>query len=139
MMVLDPVEVTFIVVKIFDDLQIPYFIGGSLASALYGVVRTTADCDIVAALQIQHAHPMVQKLGKDFYADEIAIIDAILHSGSFNLIHLESMFKIDVFLYKHRSFEESEFKRRRIEVLSTKPKRQAYVATAEDIIFAKLE
>jgi len=43
-MALDPVKVIFIVVNIFEDLQIPYFIGGSLASALDSVVRTIADC-----------------------------------------------------------------------------------------------
>jgi len=138
-MALDPIDVTLLVVQQFDDLQVPYFIGGSLASALYGVVRTTADCDIIADLQPQHAHPIVQNLGKDFYADEKAFLDATIQLGSFNLIHLESMFMVDVFIHKHRLFEESQFIRRRCEVLSTNPKREAYVATAEDVLLAKLE
>ena len=138
-MILDPIAVTFLVIQAFDDLQVPYFIGGSLASALYGVARTTADCDIVAALQAEHAHPLVQKLGEAFYADEFAIMDAILQLSSFNLIHLESMFKVDVFIHKPRPFEMSQFERRRLEILEMKPERRAYFASAEDTLLAKLE
>ena len=138
-MILNPIAVTLLVVQVFDDLQVPYFIGGSLASALYGVTRTTADCDIVAALEPDHAHPLVQKLGEAFYADEVAILDAIIHLSSFNLIHLDSMFKVDVFIQKPRPFEMSQFERRCLEILEINPVRRAYFASAEDTLLAKLE
>jgi hypothetical protein len=45
----EPIEVTLKVTSALEELGVPYLIGGSLASTLYGSVRTTQDSDIVAA------------------------------------------------------------------------------------------
>ena len=50
MMQNEPVEVTLKVTGVFEKLGVPYLIGGSLASTLYGMVRTTQDSDIVAEM-----------------------------------------------------------------------------------------
>ena len=39
----EPIEVTLKVTGVLEKLGIPYLIGGSLASTLYGMVRTTQD------------------------------------------------------------------------------------------------
>lgn len=39
----EPIEVTFNVTRVLESLGISYLIGGSLARALYGMVRTTQD------------------------------------------------------------------------------------------------
>jgi hypothetical protein len=39
----EPVEVTLLVAEIFEHLGIPYLVGGSLASSLYGIPRATQD------------------------------------------------------------------------------------------------
>jgi len=65
--------------------------------------------------------------------------EAIRDRRGFNLIHLASMFKIDVFLPKRRAFERSQMARRSIELLSDDTERTAFVATPEDTILAKLE
>lgn len=135
----EPLAVTLRVVEVLDALHVPYFIGGSLASAVHGVVRTTMDVDLVAAMQLEHVTPLVAQLGAAFYADETMIRDAVAHCGSFNLIHLDSMFKVDVFVYTGRPFERAQFERRVSQTLSQEPQRAAYVTTAEDIILAKLE
>jgi len=135
----EPLAVTLLVTQVLDDLSIPYFIGGSLASAIHGVVRTTMDVDLVAALEPGHVAPFVARLGEAFYADEGMIRDAVNRHSSFNVIHLESMFKVDVFVYKGRPFERIQFERRTLQSLSQDPPRAAYVTTAEDIILAKLE
>lgn len=36
----EPIEVTLKVTAVFEQLHIPYLIGGSLASVLYGMART---------------------------------------------------------------------------------------------------
>ncbi len=46
-MMSEPIAVTLQVVRVLDQLGIAYFIGGSLASALYGEPRATADADTV--------------------------------------------------------------------------------------------
>ena len=42
------------VVEAMEQLAIPYHIGGSVASSLYGEFRPTQDVDIVAELQLSH-------------------------------------------------------------------------------------
>lgn len=128
-----------LVIQALDQLHVPYLIGGSLASALYGVARATMDSDLVADLRLEHAQPLAEALSSVFYADVEAMRDAILHQNSFNVIHLETMFKVDIFVCKKRSFDRIQFKRRIEQVVATEPDRKAYVSTAEDIILAKLE
>ncbi len=50
----EPIEVTLKVTSILEELGIPYLIGGSLASTLYGMVRTTQDSDVIAEMQSKH-------------------------------------------------------------------------------------
>ena len=57
---------------------------------------------------------------------------------SFNLIHLATMFKVDVFLPKGRAFDEAQLSRCSSQVIATNPKRTVVVASAEDTILAKL-
>jgi len=56
-MLTDPIVVTLLVVEALEALGVPYFIGGSLASATYGVVRATMDVDLVADLRMDHVNP----------------------------------------------------------------------------------
>lgn len=56
-MLTEPIAVTLLVVEALEALDIPYFIGGSLASAVYGVVRATMDVDLVADLRMDHVNP----------------------------------------------------------------------------------
>ena len=60
---------TLLVIDALESLRVPYFIGGSLASAVHGVVRATMDVDIVADLRLEHVEPLVRILGDAFYAD----------------------------------------------------------------------
>ena len=114
-------------------------IAGSLASALHGVARTTLDSDLVADIQPEHIRALVDLLQTDFCISADAIADAIQHRTSFNLIHLASIFKIDVFLPKHGSqFEKNQLANRQTQIVVIEPERPAYVAAAEDKIFAKL-
>lgn len=46
----EAVNVMMSAVDVFDRLQIPYFIGGLMTSAIYGVARLTLDADLVADL-----------------------------------------------------------------------------------------
>jgi hypothetical protein len=90
----EPVAVTLTVTQALETLGVPYAIGGSLASALHGVMRATMDADLVADLQTEHAELLVRALGDAFYTDMEMIGHAIRRHSSFNLIHLETMFKV---------------------------------------------
>jgi len=138
-MLSDPIIVTAKVTSVLEELHIPYFIGGSLASTLHGMVRTTQDSDIVAEMRAEHMQPFVRSLQAEFYVDEEMIADAIGRQSSFNIIHRESMFKVDVFIPHERAFIRSQFSRAREEMLSVNPEIRAKVASAEDVLLAKLE
>lgn len=135
----EPLAVTLQVVEVLEELGVTYFIGGSLASAVHGVVRATMDVDLVADLQLAQIAPFVASLGESFYADDEMIRSAIEQRSSFNLIHLETMFKVDIFILKRRDFDQQQIQRRVYQTLSENLKRKAYIASAEDIILAKLE
>lgn len=138
-MLTEQIAATMIVTDALDALGVPYAIGGSFASALHGVMRATMDADLVADLRLEHAGPLAQALGDVFYADVEMIRDAIHHHSSFNVIHLETMFKVDVFVAKPRAFDRSQLARRQLHLLSEEPDRRAYVTSAEDIVLSKLE
>jgi hypothetical protein len=135
----EPIAVTTKVTSTLEKLNVPYFIGGSLASTLYGMVRTTQDSDIVAKLRPGHVQAFVNALQDEFYVDEEMIAEAVSHKSSFNIIHRESMFKVDVFIPRERAFEKRQFSRARKEILSASPEVRAMVASAEDVLLAKLE
>ena len=40
------------ILAILDRLEIAYFVGGSVASSLYGVPRTTMDLDLIADIRL---------------------------------------------------------------------------------------
>ena len=135
----EPIPVTLLVIEALEALGVPYFLGGSLASSVHGVLRTTKDADVVADLRLKHVQPLARALSDAFYVDAESIKDAIRHQSSFNVIHLETMFKVDVFILKGRPFDAAQFGRRATQVIATDPERCAYVASAEDTILAKLE
>ncbi len=138
-MVTEPVAVTLLVIDALEQLGAAYAIGGSLASTVHGVVRATLDIDLVADLRREQAAPLVQALGPAFYADEAAIREAVERRSSFNVIHLETMFKVDVFIPGGRAFDRQQLARRTMHVVATDPERTAYVTSAEDVILAKLD
>jgi hypothetical protein len=138
-MLSEPVAVTLLVIEALEELDVLYLIGGSLASAVHGVARATLDTDLVADLRLEHAEQLAQALSDAFYVDAESIRDAIRHHSSFNVIHLETMFKVDVFVHKQRPFDQAQFERRTALVVATDPERTAYVASPEDTVLTKLE
>jgi len=136
----EPLEVTLLVTGTLEALAVPYFIGGSLASALYGMVRNTQDSDIVAAMKPEHLEPFLAALQEDFYLDEEMIADAIRRSASFNIIHRETMFKVDVFIPIQRRFLQSQFSNAREHTFTiSEAHASACFAGPEDTVLAKLE
>ena len=128
------------VVKAFEKLRITYYIGGSLASSVYGIARSTLDIDLVANLKLAHVEPLVRILESEYYIDERMITDAIHRRSSFNLIHLETMIKVDVFILKDTAYHQKAFERKRKDTLDEEERtREFYLASPEDVILNKLD
>ncbi len=135
----EPIEVTLKVTGIFEKLGVPYLIGGSLASTLYGMVRTTQDSDIVAEMRQEHLQPFVAALQDEFYVDDEMIAESIQHNSSFNIIHRETMFKVDVFIPRPRPFLQSQLARAQRQTFAFETEVSAKFASPEDTILSKLE
>jgi len=138
-MVLDAILVTGKVTTVLEQLKIRYFIGGSFASTYYGMVRTTQGSDIVAEFKQDHIDPFVQKLERDFYIDHERNVKAVNGLSSFNIIHRDSFFKVDIFVPQMRPYLEQQFSRAHRQVISIEPAIEAQIASAEDTLIAKLE
>jgi hypothetical protein len=135
----DVTAVTLHMVTILEELQIPYVIGGSLASTFHGVARTTLDADIVADIRFEHLPFLIERLQDDFYISRDALIDAIEHHSSFNIIHLTTLFKVDIFIPKPRAFDDAQLAHGVRGQLSPDSEQSVIILSAEDIIMAKLE
>src|SRR5258705_11272577 len=85
------------IIDILDRLDIPYVIGGSIASSIHGLPRTTNAADLLISLQPAKASELVNELQREFYADDVAILRALRFNKSFNVIHEASLFKVDFF------------------------------------------
>ncbi len=137
---IDPLgAVLSLVVPVFEELQIMYYIGGSVASGTHGDKRQTNDVDIVADIKPEHVVPFTDSLKEEFYADEQMIRTAIRNRGSFNLIHFATSYKVDVFPLKARAYDQVVASRRQREIVDGEPPVESYIAQSEDIVLAKLE
>jgi hypothetical protein len=132
----ESVTVTLRVTAALEKLGIDYFVGGSVASSVHGRPRTTDDIDIIAAISGPHVEPFVSSLEQDFFVDDDMVRDAIRHRASFNIIHLATMLKVDVFVLGNEDFAVEEMTRR-----AAVPLRGARVwfSSPEDIILEKLD
>ena len=135
----DIIEITRKVVEVFEELKIAYHIGGSLASSAFGIPRATLDVDLVAEITPEHATVISQLLMEEFYVDPDVILEAIEGQSSFNIIHLDTMFKVDIFIPKNRPFDRQAFSRRVQKLFSEDSTQKLLFATPEDIILHKLE
>jgi hypothetical protein len=132
----EAIAVTLLVTDTFDELGVTYVVGGSVASSVYGLPRSTADADIVAALRDEHVAPLVSSLEGAFYVDADMIRDAIANRFEFNVLHLATMFKVDVFVPALDFVTRRELARgSRVDVGDGKT---FLVASPEDIVAQKL-
>ena len=128
------------VAGVFQSLGIRFYIGGSVASSFHGAARSTLDVDLVADLRLEDVEPFTHRLGKEeFYVSQSAIEDAINRSSCFNVIHLASSFKIDIFILKSRSFDKSSMNRAVLGKVDLQSEYQVPIASAEDTVLSKLE
>lgn len=123
-----------------ERLGVAYYLGGSVASSTHGMPRSSLDVDMVADLAPEHVLPLVNALKSIYYIDARMIQDAITCRSCFNLIHLATSFKVDVFAVKDRPYDRVALDRiRRQSVHTENASTDFFLASAEDIILAKLE
>ena len=133
-----PFELLQKIVEVFEQLQIPYLVTGSVAAMAYGEPRLTNDIDIVAAIDERHIGGLLTAFPADeFYISEDMVREAIHHHGQFNIIHPASGLKVDVIIKKNTLFDISRF--RRMQRIYPAESYQANFAAPEDVIIKKME
>ena len=118
-----------------DRAGIAYMLTGSMAMNYYAQPRMTRDIDVVVALAPADADKVVDLFRPDYYVSAEAVRDSILSESSFNLIHNESVIKVDCIVRKNTPYRHAEFDRRKqikIDNFST------WIASKEDLIISKL-
>ncbi len=138
-MLSEPLLVIARLARAFDELGIRYLVGGSFASSVYGVPRATQDVDLVADIGLGHVEALISALADEFYIDAGMIRDGIRRRASFNVVHLATMFKADIFIVRDDPWSHEEMSRARIEPFDM-PEGQASIrfASAEDTVLHKL-
>jgi len=127
------------VLQVLRELGVRHYVGGSIASSFHGVARASVDADVVADLLKEHAERLVGSLQRAYYVPETRVRDAVARRSSFNLIHLETMLKVDVFVSKARAFDRRALDRSRVETVDAAGGLSLPLASAEDTVLAKLE
>ena len=128
------------VTEALDALAVRYYLGGSVASSAHGIARASLDADLVAALEPHHVDAFVKHLAAAYYIPEDRLRSAVATRSSCNLIHLATMFKIDVFVSKGRPFDQEAARRARPQAIDETEDGHLFpVASAEDVVLAKLE
>ena len=137
MPITDALRTCLEVARVLDRLGVRYLVGGSLASSLHGIPRSTDDADLAAELREEQVRPFVAALEDRFYLDEERVRDAVRRRASFNLIELATMFKVDVFVLGDGPVERREIERRETFVLPEGGE-EITVSSAEDTVLRKL-
>ncbi|MBN1361655.1 MAG: nucleotidyltransferase [Sedimentisphaerales bacterium] len=132
------IEVVHKLIDVLDTLGIPYAIGGSLASSAYGPMRFTQDADITVQPFPSLAEEFYHRVKDEFYVSEQAMRQALSTRGSFNVIHFETSFKIDLFVQGSSEFDQQLLARSRMVRLAEAGPRECRVVSPEDIILLKL-
>jgi hypothetical protein len=122
-------------IRFFDQNNIPYMLSGSVAMSTYTLPRFTRDFDFIVHLKPGDALLLSSSFKEGYYCDGDAIREAIQYKGMFNIIDHKSNYKADFVILKDEPFRQEEFSRRRsIDFLDMK----IYIVSPEDLLLSKL-
>jgi len=100
-------------VALMGKADVPRMIAGSFASTFHGHSRTTLDVDVIIDPTPESLSVLVDLLSdKGFYVSKPNARSALLSRGQFNVIHIETVWKIDLIIRKERAYSKTEFERR---------------------------
>ena len=125
--------------QVLIRLEIPYMVGGSFASSLWGQPRQTHDLDLAVLLSSSHIQPLFDAVSNDFMASLTDMQEAIRSADefrAFQLIHFEETFKLDVFVVRNNEYTTASFARSQMYPIL--PDFMAPFASAEDTVLTKL-
>ena len=133
---LNEAQLLALVAQRFDELRIPYYVGGGVASIIHGEERLTKDADIIIRILPVHIQKFVKAFETDFVVSADAVQDSLTRRYAFNIIHIDTAYKIDLYpITDDDEMEIAAFARRQRRNIGTG---EIWIASAEDVILAKL-
>lgn len=124
------------VARRLEEAGLGYMLTGSMALNHYAQPRMTRDIDFVIALLIQDLETLPRIFGDEFYFSPEAAREAVLHQSCFNVIHHDSLIKIDFMIRKREDYRLAEFERRQRVIIEGQP---LWIVSKEDLILSKLD
>jgi hypothetical protein len=128
-------EILKLVCNKLDLVDIPYMLTGSFAANFYAVPRMTRDIDIVIEIHQKDINKLIQIFKDDFYIERDSISEAIKYQSMFNIIHNNSVLKVDFIILKDATYRDLEFQRRRQVQFNDI---SLWIVSPEDLIISKL-
>jgi hypothetical protein len=123
------------VIDALERLHVPYMLVGSLAVNLYAAPRSTQDADFVVEADATDWDGLKKALGDEFRWEAQLAFEAVTATQRRFVDYAETAFAFEFFSLSNDEHDQSRFARRtRVRVLG----RDAWVATAEDVIITKL-
>jgi hypothetical protein len=119
----------------FEQADIAYMLTGSMAMNYYAQPRMTRDIDVVVAIAPEDVRRLTNLFRPNYYVSEQSIRESLAEESIFNLIHNESVIKVDCIVRKASEYRKIEFERRqKISILDF----TTFIVTKEDLIISKL-
>jgi hypothetical protein len=124
---------------VLEALGIRYAVVGSLASSAQGIYRATAHGDLLVALRAGQATRLIAALGPRWYADADTAERSVQERRAFNLIHIATAQKVDIFPATS-DFHATQMERASlIPVFPVEDAMRFWVASPEDVLLGKLQ
>jgi hypothetical protein len=119
----------------FEQAGIPYMLTGSMAMNYYAQPRMTRDIDVVIAIAPGQVEAIVRLFSPEYYISPESVRESLAHESIFNLVHQESVIKVDCIVRKKGEYRRVEFERRqKIRILDF----ATWIVSKEDLIVSKL-
>lgn len=134
----DPIPAALRVASLFEELDIDYWLGGSLASSIHGEPRSTNDVGFVVALGLGDVARLVARLEPEYHVDEESVCEAVHRRASFQVVARSTYQRVDVFLKRDEPFADAQLRRRRRETIDPETGASLWVTSPEDIVLQKL-
>jgi len=133
-----PLELVRQVAGILEALDIPYALGGSMASSLIGEPRSTVDVDVAVRLERGAGVAFLDRANAEFYVPLDAARAAIASHSSFNLVDTAHGLKVDVFVLGDGLLDRMQIERR-VRVSIPDLPDPIWVTSPEDQVLRKLD
>ena len=118
-----------------ESVGIAFMLTGSLAMSYYGQPRMTRDIDLVVQIAPDQTDLLVSTFKEHYYIDRVAVGKAIAQRSIFNIIHNDTILKLDCIILKDNQYRQEEFARRRRITLGDF---QTWIVSREDLILSKI-